>query len=139
MAVASVRRRRFGRAVVGTLAAAVLFAASPSQSRDFAHPAFYIAADFGADDRARLGQLAHDANLRLELVARGAGAVLRGAAVSVFAANGDRVIDAIAAGGWLLAHLPPGRYRVVVEDGERRDERLVWLTGNASRTLRFAW
>jgi hypothetical protein len=115
-----------------------LLAAPTASAAEFAQPAFYVTATFDADDRARLGQLAHDTNLRLELVARTAGDVLRSAAVSVFTARGERVLDAVV-GGWLLARLPPGRYRVVVDDGDRRHERFVWLTGNASRTLRFAW
>ncbi len=120
------------------LVAAHVLLPAAAHAAEFTPPAFYITAAFDADDRARLGQLAHDANLRLEFGASGAGAVLRSAAVSIFTARGERVLDAVA-GGWLLAYLPPGRYRVVVDDGERRDERPVWLTGNGSRTLRFAW
>lgn len=101
-------------------------------------PALFFVTGAGVGD-ATLEALAQDANLRLEIATRAAGAMLGAIAVSVIGRGGDTVLDAAFAGPWLIARLPPGRYRVVVDDGERRQEQSVWLTGNALRTLRFVW
>ena len=102
-----------------------------------ASPLFFVTG-FASSD-TRLDVLAQDANLRLEIATRAAGAMLGALVVSVVGRVGQRVLHAALAGPWLIARLPPGRYRVIVEDGERRQEQSVWLTASALRTVRFVW
>lgn len=125
-------------AACAVLAVAGALRLTHAAADDVAATALFFATGIAAED-PRLELLAHEANLRLEMATRVAGGVLGAIAVSVIATGGDRVLDAAIAGTWLLARLPPGRYRVIVDDGERRQERSVWLTGNALRTLRFVW
>jgi len=59
-------------------------------------------------------------NVWLVFVERDTGNYLSGVKVSVVDSNENAVVDTVADGPWLLAQVPPGRYKVRTSDGQEQ-------------------
>lgn len=59
-------------------------------------------------------------NVWLVFVERDTGNYLAGVKVSVVDSNENAVVDTVTNGPWLLAQLPPGRYKVRLSDGQEQ-------------------
>jgi hypothetical protein len=59
-------------------------------------------------------------NVWLAFVERDTGNYVTGVKVSVTDEKGNAVVDTVADGPWLLAHVPPGRYTVRTSDGQEQ-------------------
>jgi hypothetical protein len=87
----------------------------------------------GDDERRALES---DVRYNLKVVtANRAGEYVAGVDVAVLDARGERVVSTRMEGPWLLAELPPGRYRVVAAFEGAQQSRDVVLGGRRQEVL----
>src|SRR3954452_23343614 len=93
-------------AIFVTVAAINGSATAEIQSQNY-HDNTLLMGGVSEDERESLLHEAGRYNLWLAFIERDTGNYLSGVKVSVVDRNGDAMIDTVADGPWLLAHLPP--------------------------------
>jgi hypothetical protein len=119
-------------AVLGVLAPAAGLALEAQRYGDIP----YLSGGIGTEEREQLEAQGRDYNLKLVL-ARGDGAFVADVRIRINDRGGNPVLEAIAAGPWFYAKLPPGVYQVeAVLEGESR-RASVSVPGHAQARLVF--
>ena len=95
----------------------------------------FVSGGVGLEERAMLAQNEKDSNLKL-VFTEPQGSYISDIGVSVIDRQGRVMLETNSAGPWLLTRLAPGSYKVVVTDGQGRQERMVNI-GRDLRTLHF--
>jgi hypothetical protein len=90
----------------------------------------------GAEERAALEGVSH--NLKVVTAMQG-GAYLADVGVRLHDARNSIVVDTQMAGPWLLATVPPGRYRLVAEHAGVRQVRDVVVPAEGRAELVLRW
>jgi hypothetical protein len=90
----------------------------------------------GAEERAALEGVTH--NLKVVTAMQG-GAYLADVGVTLHDARNSVVVDTRMAGPWLLATVPPGRYRLVAEHAGVRQVRDVVVPAEGRAELVLRW
>lgn len=99
----------------------------------------YVSGGIGADERAAMQERSGSYNLKLVFAERTTGSYLADVKVSIAGADGATVLETIADGPWLYARLPAGKYRVMAEAENRRQERSISLTDRSRLKAHFYW
>lgn len=95
----------------------------------------YTSGGISLEERQALSQTAGDYNLKLVFAATG-GAYLGDVKVTI-SGPGGRVLDAVSAGPWFFAKLPPGKYRVEATSGGRTQSKAVSVGGRGQARAAF--
>jgi hypothetical protein len=104
-------------------------------------PVSFRSGGIGEDEDDAFRAMAPGYPLALEFVAiaRPGNAHLADVRVAIAGAGGERVLDTVADGPWLLVRLPPGRYRVTAESQGISQTRPVEVSATGNRRLVFTW
>lgn len=126
--------------VVTCLACTAAWSDDAGSALDFREYAgtFFVSGGIGEEEQAAMAQIGQDFNLKL-MFAEKSGEWLAEVAVSVFAADGRKVLEARANGPFLFAKLPAGNYRVQAASAGQALEKRTTLVAGARRSLIFYW
>lgn len=100
-------------------------------------PAF-ITGGVGLDEIAQLSAVSSQYSLKLVFALK-AGNYLADVAVAVKDAKGNKVIDTVTQGPWLLAKLSPGAYSITATFDGKPVTQSTTVKANARRELVFRW
>ncbi len=120
--------------------AAGLFAAGPASALERGATADgwpFVSGGVGLDEREVLAQLRNDYSLRVATAARGSGAYLAAAQVTIRDAAGHRVLEERLAGPILLVDLPAGRYTVEANINGEIQRAMTAISASARREIYF--
>lgn len=99
----------------------------------------YLSGGIGADEQQMLRERREEFNLRLCFAAKGSGEYLANVKVNIAKLAGGQVLQVDAAGPWLYARLPPGKYRVTAESGGQQLTRTVTLVDARATVVYLYW
>lgn len=98
----------------------------------------FVSGGIGSDSVERMAVLAGRFNLKLVFAAT-AGNYLAEVAVRVDDARGNKVLDTLSEGPWLLVKTAPGRYRIRATFNDAAVERLTTVPAGGRRDLVLRW
>lgn len=98
----------------------------------------YMTGGVTEDERAQLGGIAKDFNLKL-IFAEKSGDYLSNVAVVVSAGGGRKVLELTSEGPLVLAKLPPGEYRIAATAYGRQQTLSANVPAKGQRSLDFYW
>jgi len=99
----------------------------------------YVSGGIGVDERQALRSAEPNFNLHL-LFAGPGGEYLAKIEVVITDDRGVKVLDAFSNGPYFMAKLPPGRYRISVDDGTgRRQVRQISVPARGAASASFFW
>ncbi|OVZ59966.1 hypothetical protein CDO44_10390 [Pigmentiphaga sp. NML080357] len=96
----------------------------------------YATGGVGQDESAAMRGMAKDYSLRV-LAAAKSGEYVADVKVAISDAQGKQVLALDTQGPYLLARLPPGRYRVDAEYGQARQTRQVQVPSSGQADVSF--
>lgn len=98
----------------------------------------FVSGGVGDDSDARMQALSKDFNLRLLFAAKD-GHYLADVALTITNARGDKVLDTVAEGPWLLATLAPGKYQITATHAGAPVTRSTTIPDKGRREIFFRW
>ncbi|MDX3905456.1 MAG: carboxypeptidase regulatory-like domain-containing protein [Pigmentiphaga sp.] len=96
----------------------------------------YATGGVGQDESSILRSMAKDYNLRV-LAAGKSGEYVADVKVGIYDSQGKPALSLVTQGPYLLARLPPGRYRVDAEYGQARQSRQVQVPSSGGAEVSF--
>lgn len=108
------------------------------QSQTTENGASYISGGVGDEEMSQIKSVEKDYNMRLLFTGRD-GEYQSGVKVQVTDAKGNVALDTTASGPYLLAKLPPGRYKVNASLDDQAQTRTTVVNERGSKEVHFAW
>lgn len=99
----------------------------------------YLSGGIGLDESSAIKAAAPKYSLELLFAARDGGNYLAGVQVVIRKGSGETLLDTTAEGPFLLARIPPGRYRIAATHEGQTQERTVSIAARKHRRLVFTW
>lgn len=129
-------------AFIVTASAATFYLSTPA----FAEPVqvqqqagiSFVTGGVGLGEREALMQQASQFNLKVVNTNR-SGAYTADARVSIINSSGHEVLNTQLDGPWLMAKLPPGRYTLNANDGQRTQTRKLSVAASGLSRVQFTW
>jgi hypothetical protein len=97
----------------------------------------YVAGGIGENERTAMKKKARDFHLKL-VFAKVNGNYLSQIPFQIFSSNGEKILDAVADGPWVLVDLPPGTYAVSAHHDGKKRSHTVQL-GSGFEVRMFHW
>jgi hypothetical protein len=99
----------------------------------------YVSGGVGVSDRQALEQVKSKFNLRLLFAYTKSGEFLADIPVKIVDGAGKSVLDAVSAGPYFYAKLPPGRYRVSADNEGQVQTKSVTVPSSGAASEAFYW
>ncbi|MGA7979936.1 MAG: hypothetical protein WCA32_06875 [Chromatiaceae bacterium] len=99
----------------------------------------YVSGGVGVSDRQALEQVKSKFNLRLLFAYTKSGEFLADIPVKIVDGAGKSVLDAVSAGPYFYAKLPPGRYRVSADNEGQVQTKSVTVSSSGAASEAFYW
>jgi len=99
----------------------------------------YVSGGVGASEQEALAQVKSDYNLRLLFAVTGSGAFLAEIPVTLADGKGQVLLEAVAAGPYFYARVPPGDYRISAERAGQVETRSVTVPSAGAVSTDFRW
>lgn len=125
------------RFAIGLFAMVLAGPAAPMSEGNTAHGEPYLTGGIGADELEDLERQRHRFSLRVLTAAKGSGAYLADALISITDSAGRTVLDTAADGPWLYVKLKPGDYKVKAAYGSQIRQQSTKIRANDRHEIFF--
>lgn len=98
----------------------------------------HVSGGVGEDEVQAIKSMAGNFNLKLLMTSK-EGNYLSGVNVAIADQRGNKLLETVAEGPYLLAKLPPGNYRVTAAAQGQTRQQQVAVGGSGQREVRFQW
>ena len=98
----------------------------------------YVSGGIGDAEQARLKRMAERFNLRVTM-ATNSGAYMGATLVHIEKSSGEKVAEIETRGPILLAEVPPGKYRIRVDEADLHTSRSVSVKSDQQAHVMFRW
>ncbi|MBL8470407.1 MAG: carboxypeptidase regulatory-like domain-containing protein [Rhodocyclaceae bacterium] len=99
----------------------------------------YVTGGVGEREQDRLQQQSNDYNLRLTFAEQGSGAYLANVRVVISKGENEQVLAVLTDGPFLMAALPPGRYRMEATYHGTTQARSISVAAGSATSLALYW